>query len=89
MNQYLEKINREHHSVEQWQHSYKKQQMRENIAESLRMREEVDTELAQGLVTKEASMNRFIKMSPSRPMNLHENTVTKASISNLLKMHDD
>ena len=88
MNQYLEKINREHHSVEQWQHNYKKQQMRENIAESLRMREEVDTELAQGLVNKEASMN-FKKMSPSKPMNLHQGTVTKASNSNLIKMYDD
>ena len=89
MNQYLEQINREHHSVEQWQNNYKKQQVRENIAESLRLREETDTELALGLVSKEASMNRLTKMSPSKPMNLHQNTVTKASLSNLLKMHDN
>ena len=80
MNQYLEQINREHHSVEQWQSSYKKQQMRENIAESLRLREETDTELALGLVNKEASMNRLTRVSPSKPMNLHDNTVTKASV---------
>ena len=80
MNQYLEQINREHHSVEQWQNSYKKQQMRENIAESLRLREETDTELALGLVNKEASMNRLTRVSPSKPMNLHDNTVTKASV---------
>ena len=80
MNQYLEQINREHHSVEQWQNSYKKQQMRENIAESLRLREETDTELALGLVNKEASMNRLTRVSPSKPMNLHVNNVTKASV---------
>lgn len=63
--------------------------MRENIAESLRLRDETDTELALGLVNKEASMNRLTKMSPSKPMNIHEGPVTKASITNLLKMHDD
>ena len=63
--------------------------MRENIAESLRLREETDTELALGLVNKEASMNRLTRVSPSKPMNLHDNTVTKASVSNLLKMHED
>ena len=54
--------------------------MRENIAESLRLREETDTELALGLVSKEASMNRLTRVSPSKPMNLHDNTVTKASV---------
>ena len=54
--------------------------MRENIAESLRLREETDTELALGLVNKEASMNRLTRVSPSKPMNLHDNTVTKASV---------
>ena len=63
--------------------------MRENIAESLRLREETDTELALGLVNKEASMNKLTRVSPSKPMNLHDNTVTKASVSNLLKMHED
>ena len=63
--------------------------MRENIAESLRLREETDTELANGLVSKEASMNMLNRTSPSKPMNLHQNTVTKASTSNLTKMHEN
>ena len=54
--------------------------MRENIAESLRLREETDTELALGLVSKEASMNRLTRVSPSKPMNVHGNTVSKAFI---------
>ena len=89
MNQYLEQINREHHSVEQWQNNYKKQQMRENIAESLRLREETDTELALGLVNKEASMNTRSKMSPAKPMNTMNTTITKENLSNLLKQHNE
>ena len=63
--------------------------MRENIAESLRLREETDNELAQGLVNKEASMNKFVRASPSKPFNLHANPITKAKASNLNKMYVD
>jgi len=42
MSYYMDKIHREHFEFEQWQQNLKKQQMRENIVESLRMRELAD-----------------------------------------------
>ena len=57
MNNYLEKISKEHVHVEQWQVNFKKQQMRENIHESLRLREKTDKELAKDIVHKAAVLN--------------------------------
>lgn len=54
MNSYLEKINKEHFEVEQWQQNLKKQKMRENIQESLQLRQMTDKEMAQNLIKKEA-----------------------------------
>ena len=54
MNNYLDKIHREHFQVEQWQMNLKKQQMRENISESIRMRDMTDKQMAENLLKKEA-----------------------------------
>ena len=59
MNSYLEKIHREHHSIEQWQNSHRKQQMLQNIKDSLAMRERIDREKAEHLLTKEANLNKL------------------------------
>ena len=61
MNSYLEKINREHFEIEQWYNSLKKQQMRENIHESLHMRQMKDKEMAENLIKKEAQINKLYK----------------------------
>lgn len=61
MNSYLQKIHREHHDVEQWQNTHKKQQMLNNIVESLEMRERVDREQAENLLNKEARINKLFK----------------------------
>ena len=54
MNVMLNKIHQEHFEIENWQNNLKKQQMRENIAESLRNRQMIDSEMAENLVKKEA-----------------------------------
>ena len=59
MNSYLDKIHREHYSVEQWQKNHKKQQLMNNIVESLEMRERVDREQAENLLNKEARINKL------------------------------
>ena len=86
-NQYLDKIHREHFQVEQWQGNFKKQQMRENIQESLRMREAKDKELADSLITKEAQINKLFKPSPSKALNIHGDSVKKIGQKHLVDMH--
>ena len=39
MQKVLDKVHKEHFRIEQWQNSEKKRQMRQNVLESLRMRE--------------------------------------------------
>jgi len=56
----MEKIHREHYEVEKFTQSYKKQQMRDNLVESLRMRDMFDKEMADNLLRKEAQMNKIV-----------------------------
>lgn len=72
----LDKIHREHFEVELWQQNLKKQQMRENISDSLRMREDMDKTLAENLLKKEAQINKLFSPSKSKPLNIHENPKT-------------
>ena len=53
MREMLDKIHKEHYEVEKWQQNFKKQQARDNVAESLRLRQQVDEELAENLLKKE------------------------------------
>ena len=48
--------------------------MRENIYESLQMREDVDKELAVNLLKKEAQINKLYKPNLVRALNIHENS---------------
>ena len=77
MNSYLDKIHKEHFQVEQWQQNFKKQQMRENIVESLRNRESADKQLADNLIKKEMQINKLYKQKPAQALNIHENSVKK------------
>ena len=87
MNEFLDKIHREHFEIEKWQQNMKKTQMRENIQESLKMRELADKQLAENLLKKEAQINRLFKPQVRSPLNIHENTVEKVGSSNLVDMH--
>ena len=58
MNQLLHMANSQDHQVEQQHKDMKKQAMRDNIEESLRLRETTDTILAANLIKKEAQMNK-------------------------------
>jgi hypothetical protein len=60
--------------------------VRENIIESLRLREDLDRELAENLVKKEAQINKLYRPNLVRPLNIHEESVNKASQQNLEKM---
>lgn len=51
--------------------------MRENIAQSLRMRELKDKELAESVLKKEAQLNRLYQPKAETPLNIHENSVKK------------
>ena len=62
--------------------------MRENIQESLQMREDVDRELAVNLLKKEAQINKLYKPSFVRALNIHENSVQKFGQHNLVNMHN-
>ena len=53
MQKVLDKVHKEHFRIEQWQNSEKKRQMRQNVLESLRMREQIDRTLAENLLSKE------------------------------------
>ena len=53
--------------------------VRENIIESLRLREDLDRELAENLVKKEAQINKLYRPNLVRPLNIHEESVNKAS----------
>ena len=61
--------------------------MRENISESLRMRELMDKELAENVIKKEAQINKLYSPSVSKPLNIHENSVKKIGQSHLIAMH--
>ena len=51
--------------------------MRENINESLRMRELKDKELAENVIKKEAQINKLYSPSVQKALNIHENSVKK------------
>jgi len=61
--------------------------MRENLADSLRMRQLIDTELAENLLKKEAQINRLYSPEKSKALNIHENSVKKVGQKNLEEMH--
>ena len=59
MQKVLDKVHKEHYRIEQWQNSEKKRQMRQNVLESLRMREQIDKSLAENLLSKEQRINKL------------------------------
>ena len=61
--------------------------MRENIQESLRMREDTDKELAENLLKKEAQINKLYKPTLVRALNIHENSVKKIGQQHLVNMY--
>ena len=87
MNYYLDKIHREHFQYEQWQNNFKKQQMRENVMESLRMREDMDKAMAENLIKKEAQINKLYSPNKAKPLNIHENSVKNVGAAHLRDMH--
>ena len=69
MNQFLDKVNFESHQAEQWHSNHKKNQMRDNIEESLRLRETTDVIMAANLIKKETQLNtRLFTKSPTKKM---------------------
>ena len=52
--------------------------VRENILESIRAREDLDREMAENLVKKEAQINKLYNPNRVRPLNIHEESVKKA-----------
>ena len=87
MNVMLNKIHQEHFEIENWQNNLKKQQMRENIAESLRNRKMIDSEMAENLIKKEAQINKLFTPTKNKALNIHENSVKKVGQRNLDEMH--
>lgn len=61
--------------------------MRENIAESLRNRQMIDSEMAENLIKKEAQINKLFTPTKNKPLNIHENSVKKVGQKNLDGMH--
>lgn len=79
--------------MEQWQTNFKKQQMRENIVESLRLREAKDREMSNDVLGKEAKLNRqqvdpeAYQPSVSKPLNIYDNNVQRIGQHHLTNMH--
>ena len=86
MREMLDKIHKEHYEVEKWQQNFKKQQARENVAESLRLRQQIDEELAENLLKKEGQLNKLYSATQSKGFNIHENSVKKVGQRNLTDM---
>ena len=91
MNSYLDKISREHFQVEQHQLQYKKIQMRQNLEETLQLKEAIDIERATNVLAKEASLNhRFLSSEfqpvAQKPFNIDGEAVKKVSAKNLKDM---
>ena len=62
--------------------------MRENIYESLRIREKTDQELAQNLVLKEAKINNKPYVpSDTKALNIHDSPSRAVGQYNLVSMH--
>ena len=67
MQKVLDKVHKEHFRIEQWQNSEKKRQMRQNVLESLRMREQIDKSLAENLLSKEQKINKLYMAGAGAP----------------------
>ena len=68
VNSYLDKISREHYHIEKHQTEFKKVQMRNNLEESLQLREQIDMERASNVLQKEASLNHRMLGSDYKPV---------------------
>ena len=73
--------------MEKWQSNFKQQQMRENLVESLRLRELTDREHAENLIKKEAQINKLYQAQQAKQLNIHDNSVKKIGQHNLNMMH--
>ena len=87
MNEMLEKIHKEHFDVEQWQKKMKAQQARENIQESIRNRQLVDTEMAENLLKREAQINKLYTPTKQKNLNIHESPAKAIGQKHLNDMH--
>ena len=72
MQKVLDKVHKEHYRIEQWQNSEKKRQMRQNVLESLRMREQIDKSLAENLLSKEQRINKLYTSGPATSTGFEE-----------------
>ena len=87
MNEMLEKIHKEHFDVEQWQKKMKAQQARENIQESIRNRQLIDTEMAENLLKREAQINKLYTPTKQKNLNIHESPAKAIGQKHLNDMH--
>ena len=87
----MDKISREHFQVEKHQQEFKKIQMRQNLEETLQLREAIDIERATNVLAKEASLNHKLLSTEfhhgsQRPFNIEGENVKKVSSRNLKDM---
>ena len=82
---YLDKISKEHYQVEKHQQQYKKVQMRQNLEESLQLKQQIDIEKASNVLATEFSMNAKLLSSgsPAKKMNIDGEAVKRASQNHL------
>jgi hypothetical protein len=87
MNVMMDKIHKEHFDVEQWQKKMKAQQARENIQESIRNRQLIDSEMAENLLKREAQINKLYTPTKQKNLNIHESPAKAIGQKHLTDMH--